>query len=213
MKYIFFFLSIFFFGLAKAQNVEVYQTDINNPCTAIIKLYSDNNFFYENSCQGSSRISFGKWMHKKDTVKLEPVNPKLFTVIKSIEATTVTGDSIWITILDKDGINMTAKISTGLEVAGRGSYLFSMDSSSSKKFVYKRSGSKIVFRTLNKLFGQHLEIPVDTANHFVITLNISSDWINSTHSDWGETSMVSFLKKGDRLITTKIPKQTFQKRL
>lgn len=212
MKYIFSFLSILFFDIAQAQNVEVYQTDTtNSPCTTTIKLYSDNNFFYE-SCGSSSRISFGKWVQKKDTIKLEPVNPKLFAVVKSVEATTIAGDSIWLVILDRDGNNMTAKISTGLEVAGRGSYLFSIDSGGNKKFVYKRSGSKIVFRTLNKLFGQHIEIPVDTANHFVITLNISSDWINSTHADWGETTSVSLLKKGDRLITTKTPKQTFQKK-
>lgn len=214
MKYIILFPVILFFQFAKAQSSEVYQTTSNNGlCSGTITLYADNNFVYESGCEASSHVSFGKWLQKKDTVKLQPVNPKTFQVIKSVEASSIAGDSIWITILDRNGNNMTAQISTGLEIAGRGSYIFSLDSSGSKKFVYKRSGGKIVFRTLNKLFGQRLEIPADTANQFIITLNISSDWISSTHADWGGTNTISLLKKGDRLITTKPTQQVFQKQL
>jgi hypothetical protein len=210
MKNIFLLLGIYCFGFAKAQTPAVYETNYNNGlCSGTIALYADYNFFYESGCEASSRICFGKWLMKKDTVKLEPVNPRTFPVIKSVEATTVAGDSIWITILDKNGANMTAQISTGLEVAGRGSYMFNLDSSGNKKFVYKRNGGKIILRTLNKLFGQRLEIPADTANNFVITLNIPSGWISSTHADWGETNMISFLKKEGRLISTKPPKQIF----
>ena len=163
-------------------------------------------------CEAYSHICFGKWIKKKDSVKLEPVNPKTFAVIKSVEASTVAGDSIWIIILDKKGTNMTSQISTGLKVERRGSYMFSLDSSGSKKFAYKRSGGKIVFRTLNKLFGQRLEISTDTANYFIIRLNILADWISSTHADWGETNTVSLLQKGDRLIPTKPPKLVFQQK-
>jgi hypothetical protein len=213
MKYTFLLLSILFFHFAKAQAPEVYEADYNNGlCSGTIVLYADNNFYYEHGCEASSHVSFGKWIKKKDTVRLESVNPKTFPVIKLVEATTVPGDSVWLTILDKDGKNMTAQVSTGLDVAGRGSYIFSLDSSGSKKFVYKRSGGKIVFRTLNKLFGQRLEIPIDAANNFVITLNLSSNWINSTHADWGQTTTISLLKKGDGLITTEPPRQIFQKK-
>lgn len=214
MKYIFLLLGICCFGFAEAQTSEVYETNNNNGlCSATIVLYADNNFYYEYGCEASSHLSFGKWVKKKDSIKLEPVNPRTFTVIKSVEATTIAGDSIWIIILDKKGNNMTAQVSTGLEIPGRGSYMFSLDSSGSKKFVYKRNGGKIVLRTLNKLFGQRLEIPVDTANHFVITLNLSSDWINSTHADWAETNTLFLINKGDRLINTRPPRQIFQKKL
>lgn len=213
MKNIFLLLCVCCFGSAQAQTPDVYETNYNNGlCSATIALYADYNFFYESGCGASSRICFGKWSMKKDTVKLQPVNPKTFPVIKSVEATTVAGDSIWISILDKNGANMTAQISTGLEVAGRGSYMFTLDSTGSKKYVYKRSGGKIVLRTLNKLFGQRLEILTDTANSFVITLNISSGWINSTHADWEETNTISFLKKEDRLISTKPLQQIFHKK-
>lgn len=214
MKYIFLFVSVAFPGFVKAQSSEVYETRYNNGlCSATIVLDADNNFYYEYGCEASSHLSFGKWVKKKDTIKLEPVNPRTFTVIKSVEATTIAGDSIWITILDKKGNNMTAQVSTGLEIPGRGSYMFSLDSSGSKKFVYKRNGGKIVLRTLNKLFGQRLEIPADAANHFVITLNLASDWINSTHADWGETNTLFLINKGDHLINTRPPRQTFQKKL
>jgi hypothetical protein len=213
MKYIFLLLSVTFSHFTKAQAPELYETEYNNGlCSGTLVLYADNNFYYEYGCEASSHVAFGKWIKKKDTVRLEPVNPKTFPVIKSVEATIIAGDSVWITILDKNGNNITAQVSTGLEIPGRGSYMFNMDSSGSKKFVYKRSGGKIVFRTLNKLFGQRLEIPADGANYFVITLNISSDWISSTHADWGAANTISLLKKGDRLTTTKPPQQIFQKK-
>lgn len=213
MKYILLSFGILCSCLAKAQTTQVYQSAFNNAlCKANITLYADSNFFYESVCEPSSHICFGRWIKKKDILKLEPVNPKTFAVIKSVVASTVKGDSVWISILDKNDTNMTSQISTGLEVAGRGSYMFALDSSGSKKFVYKRSGGKIVFRTLNKLFGQRLEISTDTANYFIIRLNILADWISSTHADWGETNTVSLLQQGDRLITTKPPKLVFQQK-
>lgn len=197
---------------SQSQTSEVYRSETNSGlCAATIILYSGNDYIYEISCETITNVSFGKWLKKRDTVKLMPVNPKTFSIIKSVEANKIPDDSVWLTILDKDGVNMTHKISVGLEVNGVGSYLFSSDSSGLKKFVYKRSGGKIVFRSLNKLFGQKLELPTDTANNFVVTLNISSDWITSTHSDWNATGKISLIKKDDVLIHQFPQRQVFKK--
>lgn len=201
MKYILYAVFAASSFCSRAQTSEVYRSETNGGlCTATIILYSNNNYTYETDCETSSHFSFGKWMKKKDTIKFEPVNPKTFSVIQSVEANKIAGDSIWLTILDKDGANMTSKISAGLEVNGMGSYLFSSDNSGLKKFVYKRKGGKIMFRTLNKLFGQKLELPTDAANNFIVTLTISSEWITSTHADWNASGTISLIKKKDMLI-------------
>jgi hypothetical protein len=203
MKTLFLFLGIFCFLFARAQPHETYQTEATgSQCPSTLVLYADATYFYEVGCEAQPHLSFGKWTKKKDVLKLETVNPQTFTVINSVTASRVPGDSIWLTILDRDGANMTAKISTGLEVSGRGSYMFANDASATKKYVYKRSGGKIVFRTLNKLFGQRLELATDTANNFVVTLNLLSGWINSVHPDWGNPSSPSLLQKGESLLMT-----------
>ncbi|GAA4737271.1 hypothetical protein [Flavisolibacter ginsenosidimutans] len=194
------FTSCAFF--AQAQPHETYTAkQSSTACTSTLKLYTDGTYAYQTGCEASPQLSFGKWTREKDLIKFTPVNPKTFAVVKSIEAATVPGDSIWLTVLDKDGANISAKISVGLELSGRGSYLFGNDASGTKKFVYRRSGGRIVFRTLNKLFGQRIEFPTDTANNFVVTLNLSADWIASTHPQWNYTSLPLLQKKDGVLMT------------
>jgi hypothetical protein len=202
MKYFFSCILVCCVFFSFSQAPERYLTELNEGlCSGTVILYPDYNYVFEQECEASSHLSFGKWTKKKDTIKLQPVNPQTYKVIKEVAATTVPGDYIWLTILDKNGVNMSSQISTGLEIAGRGSYLFSMDSSGTKKFVYRRNGGRIVFRTLNKLFGQRLELSTDSANSFIVTLNLSSDWINSTHADWGDIHPIMLIKKGNDLIT------------
>jgi hypothetical protein len=192
------FLNSAFFSFS--QTPERYQYN-EGPCSATIILYADYTYSYKYACEASSRLSFGKWTKKKDTIKLQAIDPTTYTVIKNVTATTVPGDSIWLTILDKEGRNMTQQISTGLEVTGRGSYMFGLDGSGAKKFVYRRNGGRIVFRTLNKLFGQRLELPTDTANNFVVILNLDSEWISSTHADWDSIHPTILVKKAEALLT------------
>lgn len=197
------FLSFLLSGcvfFSRAQPHETYKpVQRGDACPNALLLYADGAYAYQTACETSPQLSFGKWIKAKDVIKLEPVNPKTYTVIKSVAANAVPGDSVWLAVLDKDGVNVSARLSVGLEVSGRGSYLFGNDASGTKKFVYKRSGGKIVFRTLNKLFGQRLELPTDTANNFVVTLNLSADWLNSTHPEWRNPPSLLLLKKGDDL--------------
>lgn len=195
---LFCFLSLVLYS----QPPEVYLAAANSSsCTSSIILYPNATYFFSSGCEASPLISFGKWVAKKDSIRLESIDPKTFPVIKSIEANHIAGDSIWITVLDKDGVNITAKISIGLEVSGRGSYLFSSDSTGTQKFVYKRAGGKIVLRTLQKLFSRNIEVPIDTANKFIITLNLSGNWMNSTHPGWGGFGSFALLKSKDDLLT------------
>ncbi len=175
--------------------------DLGGLCSKNIVLYPDAAYFFEEGCEASSQLCFGTWQLKKDTLKLQPVDPTTYAVIKNIVATTAPGDSVWVTVLDKDGVNMTAKISMGLEVAGRGSYMFSTDATGNIKVVYKRTGGKIVLRTLNKLFHQRFEWNTDSANRFTITLNVKADWISSTHADWSRVGAFRLLKKETAFIS------------
>lgn len=96
---------------------------------------------------------------------------------------------------------MTAQLSMGLDVEGRGTYMLSADSSGQKQFVYKRPGGRINLRTLNKLLGQKITIPVNGDNNFIISLNLSADWIWNKHADWLSTGNFSALKKGNSLYS------------
>lgn len=195
-------LSCFLSGTLYSQAPEIYTaTTSSSSCPGTITLHPNATYIFESGCEASSQISFGKWTSKKDSVKLEPVDPKTYPVIKNVSANKVPGDSIWVTILDKDGVNMTNKISTGLELSGKGSYMFTTDNIGTKKFVYKRPGGKIVLRTLNKLFNQHFEFTTDTANNFIITLNIPEDWIRNTHAGWGGFGVFALFRRKEGLVS------------
>lgn len=212
MKYVLTLFFLIFLFRSKGQTPEVYRSyPDEESCSGKIFLYPDYTYVYQNNCKVFSSLSFGKWFKEKKSVMLRPVNPKSYTVIQSVKANTIPGDSIWLTVLDKQGINMTSKISTGLEVKGVGSYMFNDDSTGLKKFVYKRKEGRMVFRTLNKLFGQRLELATDTANNFIVTLNILSEWITGTHSDWNATGTIFLIQKGESLIEPFPKRKIFQK--
>lgn len=208
------FLSLFLIGCGfatKAQPPEVYRTrPAGGGCPSSILLHANGDYAYTFGCETAPRLSFGTWTKKGDTIKFTPVYPATFAVTKGVKATTVAGDSIWLVLFDKDGVNMTAKTSAGLDVSGRGSYMMSNDSSGTGKFVYKRGGGKLVLRTLSKLFGRRIEFAADTANHFVITLNLSASWINNTHAEWGGSGPFFLLKKGNALYSAPPAKDRLQ---
>ncbi len=167
----------------KAVNHKFYITNYGSGlCNASIILFNDGTYRHESGCESSSYISYGKWTVKNDTVNFKPLNNRTFKVIDSIIAMQTPKDSISVTILDKNGINITNKISIGLHVPGIGIYLFEPDKTDTKKVVYKRSTGKIYLWTLSRIFQQDFEIPTDTANNFIIKLNFSTEWIYNSNS-------------------------------
>lgn len=204
MKYFFTTVfTIFLLNTVIAQSPKVYRCFCNNNalCSSSLVLYSDSSFVYEHGCEASSHLSFGQWRQKKDSIYFTQKDPRTIPVIKNVQSSIVPGDSIWVTILDRKGVNMTSLLSLGLDVDGRGTYMMSNDSSGQKQFVYKRAGGRISLRTLNKLLGQRISIPVNGDNNFVISLNISSDWIWNKHADWSATGNFSALKRGNTLYS------------
>src|SRR5688500_5633900 len=168
-----------------AVNYEWYLAESNGGlCNASVVLYNDGTYRYESGCEASSHISYGTWTTKKDTVKFIPLNNKAYKVISTVTATQTSTDSISVTILDKNGSNITDKISVGLNVPNVGVYLFGIDISKTKKVAYKRINGKLSLRTLNRIFQQKFEFPTDTANNFIIKLNIPGAWIYSSSSEW-----------------------------
>lgn len=203
MKSFFFLPFYFLFHLASAQQPQIYKCFCDNGglCSSSLVLYPDSSYVYEHGCEANSHVSFGEWRKKKDSIYFTQPNPKFFRVIKSIQASIVPGDSIWVTVLDRKGIDMTSKISMGLDVKGKGSYLFSTDTTTNRQVVYKRDASSISLRTLTKLLGQRISFPLNGANSFVIALNISTNWIWNKHADWSGTGNFIALKRGNSLLS------------
>jgi hypothetical protein len=201
---LFFFLSLcfLFFNSTSAQQPQIYKCfcDKGGLCSSSLVLYADSSYVYEHGCEASSHLSFGEWRKKKDSIYFTQPNPKLFSVIKTIRSSIVPGDSIWVTVLDRKGIDMTPEISMGLDVEGRGSYLFSTDSTTNRQVVYKRNAKSISLRTLTKLLGQRISFPLNGANSFIITLNISTNWIWNKHADWSAFGNFAAVKRGDSLL-------------
>lgn len=184
-----------------AQEPKVYRCfcEQSGLCSSSLVLYSDSSYVFEHGCEASSHLSFGSWRQNKDSIYFTQQQREKIQVIKSVQSSVIPSDSIWVMLLDKDGINISEKISVGLDVKNRGSYLMSPDSSGSKLFVYKRKGY-LTLRTLNKLLNQRITIPIDSANNFIITLNLSSNWIWSKHADWSATGNFTVLQKGKSLL-------------
>lgn len=191
--------------VAGAQSPQVYTTSPNDSCATSLSLYSNASYFLSLGCQAAPQVSFGYYTSKKDSISLQPFDINITTVTKKIEATYIPGDSIWVRLFDVNGVNITAKISVGLEVPGRGSYMFSSDTSGQQKFVYRRAGGKIVLRTLNKLFGQRFEVDAGAGNSLDIMLNLQGNWIQSSHAVLKPVGKLRFLKKGSGLVSRPTP--------
>jgi hypothetical protein len=202
MKQILLLLSFFPAIYSVGQKPIKYTASSNGGlCSSTLLLYPNREYVFESGCEASSHVSFGTWAEKKDTIKLNPVNNKSYPIIKSIETNGKGAKYLSVMVLDNKGINVTNKLSIGLAIEGKGSYLFDPDSTQTKKTVFKRPNGRITSHTLKNIFGQDLNIPADSADNFIITLNFPSEWIWTKQSDWGGFGPFGLLKKKNKLYT------------
>jgi len=169
-------------------------------CAASLYVYKDKTYCLERDCEGDSHLSIGHWEQIKDTIKFRPLNNKSFQPIQNIAMSKTSNKYIEVIVLDRNGINVTDKISVGQLVKGKGIYMMKSDSLKKIRTDFKRDSSKIVLKSLEKIFQQKLEVTSDTANSFIISLNISCDCFWSTHSDWGGYGDFTLVKAENKLI-------------
>lgn len=186
--------------LLSAQTTTSYEAQAG-ACSYRLSLYPDQSYTYSTDCTGgAATVSFGRFTSKKDTLKLQPLDNLHYPVVANMTATKIESGQISVTIWDKNGVNITDKISIALFVSGRGSYMFESDSARTAKSVYKRDKGVMVIRTLNRVFGQAFEFATDTANRFEFHLNIPSEWITNKRVEWAGPSPLKLLKRKEQLI-------------
>lgn len=183
-------------------SVEKYRSTIQRGlCNSSISLYHSGFYCFEGGCEGSSHISYGNWTIKNDTIHFTQLNNKEFHPIDTVFFSSYSSDSITVVILDKYGTNITNKISVGLYVQGAGVYPFRFDISNNMKKALKRPNGFITLITLNRIFQKDFDFATDTANDFIIKLNISADWIYSPNSRWGGFGDFDLIKNNDELVS------------
>ncbi len=122
-----------------------------------------------------------------------------YKVVDTIFARQSPGDTVSVTILDKNGTNITGDISIGLLVRGVGIYPLEFDMSGKRKIGYKRINGYVFLKTLHRVFQQDFEFSTDTANNFLIKLNVPREWVVMPNSVWTDLGKFQLLKQNDQL--------------
>lgn len=169
-------------------------------CSASVLLYSNGNYFWEQGCESSSYINYGRWRTKKDTIFFSTANIATFKIIDTVLFTPRASDSISVTILNKNGENITYSMALGLRVPGTGVYPFGDGNKGDEKVAYKRNKAEIYLKTLSRVFNQSFTVPAAQAGHYTIRLGIPPEWGLSPKSEWNSSSVAFLLKKDSVLI-------------
>lgn len=181
----------------------IYSRQTNGGlCSKSFKLFSDSTFSSESGCEASSHIAFGIWSKKGNTIKLVPINLKLFSIIKNVETTVINSDSLFITILDKYGINISRLILVSQSRPDKRSYTLPFDSSRNCRSDRKIDSSALILTYFQRLFGKRSELNIGKSNNLVIHLNISIDNIWNSKADWDNYESFELIQKGNKLIST-----------
>jgi len=184
----------------------VYRSHSNGRlCSSSVLFYNDSTFAKESGCEASSSISYGKWTIHKDTVILSPFNNKTETFISSFTATQVATDSVYVTILDKNGNNITSEISMGIYVPKLGTYPFKLNADSTQKVAYRRPGGTLWLRRLAHNFKRNFEYETATANNFVIKLNVPFELFEYPEAEWQNSPLQNLIYKEGALVDPNAP--------
>lgn len=189
-----------------AQNnitVNTYSVSSNGGlCSQTIRLFTDSTYCYESGCEASSHFSTGKWKMKKDTLLFFPIQPAGYRVIDTVIASRTVDKKITVSIVDRNGINITGRVVAMHYVKDIGFYDMPADSAQLQRSDVRRRNGAIVLRPLQRLFQQRLLIPVDSAhNHYEIRLHLSAQWNFQPASDWTDISGLKLLKRKEQLVS------------
>jgi hypothetical protein len=194
--------SVTIFGQLKMDK-QYYCTN-GSFCSTSLVFCTDSVYYYEHGCEGSSGISAGKWAMKKDTVIFMPFNNKTQTFVESVTATQVPGDSVYVTVLDKNGDNITSIVSMGIYVANLGLYPFT-DLREKRNVAYRRPGGKLYLKKLAEVFRRDYTYDIDSANSFIIKLNVPRWFFKYDAAEWQNKSNFKLVYKAGKLVDTNAP--------
>lgn len=182
---------------------DTYHTESNGGlCTQSVRLFTDSTYCYEAGCEASSRFSTGRWKMKKDTVLFFPVQPAGYRVIDTVIAGNTSEKKITVSVLDKAGINITARVVAQHYVKDIGLYDMPTDSALLSRSDVRRRNGAIVLKPLQRLFQQRLLIPVDSVhNQYTIRLNLSAQWNFQAYSTWTDLGGFKLLKRKGQLVS------------
>jgi hypothetical protein len=156
----------------------------------------------ESGCEASSHFSYGKWTQKKNMIKLMPADPSATNFINKVERENTNSKEITVIVFDREGNNITDKVSIVQYVKNKGRYILDLDSSKTKRTDFIRGNSTIVLSSLRALFRQKFEINTDSSNLYKIYLTIPAGWNFHNNSDWDNSGTITLIKKTDRLVST-----------
>lgn len=178
-------------------------------CNESLLLFNDHTYCSESGCEASSHFTFGSWSEKAGVIKLSQVDLKNYSFVVKIEKYRTDDKRIIVKVLDKDGVNISNKFEIGQFVERVGTYNFKFDTIKNNLFEFKRNAkSVLLLKTFAKTFNTKIEIPVDTFNYFVVTLNISKYWNFSRNSDWSNIETM-YLKRNGEKLSAIIPKDKY----
>ena len=215
MKKIFkFFCFLFYSTICFSQkniSYDWYLNETNNGlCNESLVIFSDSTYCSEKGCESSSYFSFGKWKPSATGICFSPVDLTTYNFIEAIEKKNINQDNITVIILDKYGNNICDMITVGQFIEHVGMYNFTLDSTKTKLFDFKRTGNTIILKNLSYIFKRNFEIKIDSFNLFIIHLNISKDWNFHINSKWRDQNTF-FLKKENGNLRFEFPGHTNDK--
>ncbi|RPD42114.1 hypothetical protein [Chitinophaga barathri] len=193
-------LAAFLHGGAQERPYQTYSySSISGLCGHTITLHKNGTYVYMSGCEANQYYNCGTWTTKRDTIHFQPADNKTIPVVQQVTATRVPGDSIYLTVLNKNDANVTQWISAAQWLPRIGViYRLNEYDTAPVKSDIRKEGSFITLITLNRMFARSFDYPADTANHFVIKLHLSEDQI-VTRGRWDNIPAFSLIKHRDSL--------------
>lgn len=198
-------LLFFFASFCAAQTKKKYDYYIHESngglCSSSILVFRDSTYCSESGCEASSRFSFGRWKLDKDLITFTPTNPASFKLIDTIVKEKTANKNITVMVFDRDGNNITERITVAQLLKGRGIYPINLDSTKKSRTDIRRMDSHLILPGLKLTFRQNTEIELGEYNQIKIYLNIPSEWNFHSNSKPGSDDPFKLKKKKDKLIS------------
>lgn len=169
-------------------------------CSSSINLFLNGTYFIESGCEASSLFAIGTWKQRKDTISLHQLDSTFKIISKVVKSTSGT-KTFAVKVYDECGNNVTGKYIVGQQLRNGNTYTMDLDSSKTFRYDVRKGEGNIVITSLERKFGAHTKIPIDTADTYEIHLNNLEGWTfppnRSILSDFGNFEL-TIVKEGLR---------------
>ncbi len=162
-----------------------------------IIFYKDSTYFYAYGTKKSSLVALGTTVINRDTIRCTPFGYKKFEAVMSVAASKVPGDSVYIKIFDKNGIDITGIAEAGLWV-GQENTLYDCRISPARQSVHNRPGGRVYLKCVEDFLKVDTNLSTAVNNNFAITLNVCAEFFYYTQPAWNGVP-AAFVFKNNRL--------------